>query len=192
MSETTATTSKNGSTQRPLPLVIRLIDRLTNLFAAIATLGVALLILNVFIDVVGRKLFSSPFSGTIERTTYWWMPLLALLAFAYTERKQEHIKVTLLLDALPLRMRQIVEGVFGLIATILLVALTYYTWEDAMKSFGYLEVTSSSPPVEIWPGRFVAVAGVAMIALQSAATTFRCFAGLLPEVHELDNEADTI
>lgn len=166
-----------------LPAIVRVIDTLSRSFSILAALGGVLLIANVFVDVVGRKFFNSPVPGTIEHTTYWWMPVLVLLAFGLAELKQEHIKVTMLLDALELRTRQIIEGVFGLIATMLLIALIVYTWEGAIKSFGYREITSSSPPVAIWPGKFIAVAGIAMLALQGAATTFRCFAGLLPRLH---------
>jgi len=178
------------SAARPLPLPVRLIDRLTNIVAVLAAAGVVLLVLNIVVDVIGRLLFNAPFPGTIEHTTYWWMPMLALLAFAFTEQRQEHIKVTILLDALPLRMRQIVEGIFGLMATALLIALTYYAWHDAMRGYNFQETTASSPPVAVWPFRFVAVIGMATIALQSAATTFRYFAGLLPRTHEYDTEAD--
>lgn len=190
MSSAAHTPPESDAGTRRLPLAVRVIDRLSNLFAILAAAGVVLLVLNVVVDVAGRLLFNSPFPGTIEYTTYWWMPTLALLAFAFTEQRQEHIKVTILLEALPPRMRQIVEGVFGLLATALLVALIYYTWHDAMRSYGFREVTSSSPPVSVWPFRFVAVAGMAMIALQSAATTFRYFTGHLPQTHDYDTEAD--
>jgi TRAP-type mannitol/chloroaromatic compound transport system permease small subunit len=185
-----ADTPAGPTPAQPLPLLVRVIDRLTDLFAVLASAGVVLLVLNIVVDVVGRLLFNAPMPGTIERTTYWWMPTLAVLAFAFAEKRQEHIKVTILLDALPMRMRQMVEGVFGLLATALLIALVYYTWHDALRSYNFQEVTASSPPVSVWPFRFVAVAGMAMIALQSAATTFRYFAGLLPRVHQYDTEAD--
>jgi TRAP-type mannitol/chloroaromatic compound transport system permease small subunit len=190
MSEAADSRIDNSAPDRRVPLVIRAIDRLTSVFAVFAAAGVVLLVLNILIDVVGRKLFNSPAPGTIEHTAYWWMPMLALLAFAYTEKRQEHIKVTILLDALPLRMRQIIEGFFCLGATLLLVAVAYYTWQDALRSYGFKEVTASSPPVAIWPFKFVAVAGMAMIALQTAATSFRYFAGLLPQSHVYDTEAD--
>lgn len=178
----------NGAAASPLPL--RVVDRLTDVIAVAGAAGVVLLVLNVVIDVVGRLIFHAPFPGTIEYTTYWWMPMLALFAFAYTEKRQEHIKVTILLDALPLRFRQIVEGVFGLIATGLIVALTYYSWESAMRAYAFQEITASSPPVAVWPFRFVAVIAMGMLALQSAATTYRYFAGHLPRSHEHHIEAD--
>ena len=190
MLETEIQATNAGAPDWRPPLAIRAIDRLSNLFAVVAGLGVVLLVANIFADVVGRKFFNTPATGTIEHTAYWWMPMLALLAFAYTERRQEHIKVSILLDALPLRMRQITEGIFGLLATLLLIAVAYYTFQDAMKSYGYLEVTSSSPPVAIWPFKFLAIAGMALLALQSAATAFRYFAGQLPRQHNYDTEAD--
>ena len=160
--------------------VLRAIDRLSDFCAIGAALALALLVINVAIDVVGRTYFHAPFPGTLEMTSYWWMPGLVLLAFAFTEKKQEHIKVTILLDALPPRFRQIVEGSFGLITTGLLIALTYYTMIDALRSANLGQTTPSTPPVAIWPFKFVAVAGVAMLCLQAAATTLRYFLGLLP------------
>src|SRR5690606_9844205 len=146
---------------------------LSKLFAIGAALALVLLAINVCIDVVGRTLFHAPLMGTLEMTAYWWMPTLTLLAFAFTEYQQEHIKVTILLDALPLRMRQIVEGCFGVLATALLIALTYFALREALHSAQLQRTTPSAPPVPIWPFTFVAVAGLGMLALQSAATTYR-------------------
>lgn len=162
------------------PLWLRLADRIALGLAVVAAGALILLAANVFLDVIGRAFLKTPMPGTLEMTAQWWMPMLTLLAFAYTEKRQEHIKVTILLDALPARMRQIVEGCFGLIATGLLIGLAWHAWHEAMDSFGYMETTSSLPPVAIWPFKFVAVIGVAALALQSAATSFRYFTGRLP------------
>lgn len=190
MSDPSGTPAPRMSPAGPVPLPLRIVDRMSDACAVVAAAGVVLLATNIALDVLGRMLLNAPVPGTIERTTYWWMPTLALLAFAFTEKRQEHIKVTILLDALPPRMRQIVEGVFGLLATALLFALVYHAWHDAVRSHGFREVTASSPPVSVWPFRFVAVAGIAMIALQSAATTVRQFAGLPPGGRDEDPGAD--
>lgn len=172
--------------------ILRFVDRMSAVFAYGAAVAVVLLALNVFVDVMGRKFFNTPFLGTLEMTAYWWMPMITLFAFAFTEQRQEHIKVTILLDALPVRMRQIVEGSFGILTTGLLVALTYYTLVDALRSAGFQQTTPSTPPVLIWPFKFVAVAGVAMLSLQAAATTTRYFLGLLPLQHEYDSDTDIV
>lgn len=175
--------------ERSVPAIIRVIDRLSKVFAVAAAVGLVMLAANVLVDVAGRTLFHSPFAGTLEMTAYWWMPTLTLLAFAFTEQQQEHIKVTILLDALPLRLRQIVEGVFGLIATALLIALTYYTLREALGAAAIQKTTPSKPPVAIWPFVFVAVAGIGMLALQTAASTYRHFAGHLPKQDLAEPEA---
>jgi len=162
------------------PALLRAVDRIALGLALLAAGALILLALNVFVDVLGRAFLKKPFPGTLEFTAQWWMPVLTLLAFAYTEKRQEHIKVTILLDALPLRMRRLVEACFGLIATILLVALAYHSFNEAMDSYGYKETTSSLPPVAIWPFKFVAVVGVGALALQSAASTWRYLTGRLP------------
>ena len=190
MSSKTAEPCPAQSVDRSTPRLVRIVDRMTDIVAVFAAAGLVLLVLNIVVDVVGRLLLEAPFPGTIEYTSYWWMPTLALLAFAFTEKRQEHIKVTILLDALPLRMRQIVEGSFGLISTALIAALAFYAWEDAMKAYAFQEVTASSPPVPVWPFRFVAVVAMGMLALQSAATTWRYFAGQLPKAHDYGSEAD--
>jgi TRAP-type C4-dicarboxylate transport system permease small subunit len=180
---------RTKSTRQKLPVGIRFIDRMSIIFTYGATIGLVLLALTIFVDVVGRTFFNTPLPGTLETTAYWWMPMLTLLAFAETERRQEHIKVTILLDALPPKLRRYIEGSFGILATGLLIALAYYTLIDALESAGYREVTASSPPVAIWPFKFVAVAGVAMIALQIAATTYRHFAGLDAKKDASETEA---
>ncbi len=173
-----------------LPAAIRIIDRMSSLASFGAAAALVCLILNVCVDVVGRTFFHAPFPGTLEYTAYWWMPALTLLAFAITEKGQEHIKVTILLDALPLRMRQLVEGSFGIVAVLLAAALTYYTLVDALQSARLGQTTPSAPPVPIWPFKFVAVVGLALLTLQAVATTYRYFARQLPlerDVHELSD-----
>ncbi|PHR52772.1 MAG: hypothetical protein COA47_17485 [Robiginitomaculum sp.] len=171
-------------------MAIRIIDRMSMVFTYGATIGLVMLALTIFVDVIGRAFLNAPLPGTLETTAYWWMPVLTLLAFAETERRQEHIKVTILLDALPRRLRQLVEGSFGILATCLLFAMAYYTLIDALESTRYRTVTASSPPVAIWPFKYVAVAGVLMIALQVAATTYRHFTGAYPQAKNTANEAD--
>lgn len=165
-----------GWAGRILP-VLGWLDRLSALCAIGAAAALVILALNVVADVLGRAFMNTPLPGTLEMTQQWWMPMLTILAFAYTERHQEHIKVTILLDTLPARMRQIVEGSFGLLATLLLALLTRFAFVEAMDSGAIGQTTSSSPPIAIWPFKYVAAAGVAMLTLQMGATTLRHFAG---------------
>lgn len=170
--------------------LLSIVDGASIVFSWGAGLALVLLAGSVCIDVIGRAFFSSPLTGTLEMTANWWMPMLTLLAFGVTELRQEHIKVTILLDALSLGTRRIVEGLFGIVATALLLALAWYSLKEALDSAAFGETTASTPPVAIWPFKFVAAAGVAMLAFQSAATALRYFAGELPRPQVYDTDAD--
>ena len=162
------------------PFLLRLVDGAAKGLALVAALALVLLATNVLVDVIGRAAFNRPFTGTLEYTQNWWMPALTLLAFAYTEKRQEHIKVTILLDTLPLAMRRAVEGIFGLIATALLLALAWHGLNEALEAAAYGQTTASSPPVAIWPTKFAAPVGILALALQILATSARYLRGDLP------------
>ena len=181
-----------GDQKRRLPLMIRLVDRLSDVAGVGAAVILGLLTLNVIVDVLGRTFFGRPFAGTLELTTYWWMPGLVLLSFPFAERVQEHIKVTMVLEALPLPARRVIEGTIAALVAALLAVLAYFTLQDALASAAMGQTTNSRPPVAVWPFKFVAVAGVALLALQSAATSYRFFSGRLPRRDALLSEADAL
>ena len=171
------------------PLLLRIVDAIAIGLAFIAALTLVLLALNVLVDVIGRAAFNRPFSGTLEYTQNWWMPTLTLLAFAYTERKQDHIKVTILLDPLPVAMRRIVEAVFGALAAVLLVILAWHGLSEAIEAAHYRQTTASSPPVAVWPFKFAAPLGILALALQLLATSYRYLVGILPDEPGVESEA---
>lgn len=177
---------------RPDPALLRLVDGIAKLLAIIAALALILLAVNILVDVSGRAAFNRPFTGTLEYTQNWWMPTMTLLAFAFTEWKQEHIKVTILLDTLPRTMRRMVEGTFGLIATALLITLAYHGWNEAMDAAEVGRTTASSPPVAIWPFMFMAPAGVLALALQTAATSYRYFSDRYPRPDSIQAEGEAV
>jgi TRAP-type C4-dicarboxylate transport system permease small subunit len=178
--------------RRPEPGILRIVDAAALALAVVAGFALVLLAVNVLVDVIGRAGFNQPFTGTLEYTENWWMPTLTLLAFAYTERRQEHIKVTILLDTLPIAMRRVVEGVFGTIATVLLLALAWHGLSEALEAAEYRQTTASSPPVAIWPFKFAAPLGVLALALQMAATSYRYLAGHLPRTGGDDHEGEAV
>lgn len=175
---------------RTLGRVLRGIDLVSGALAVLAAAALVALAANVVADVIGRAFFNTPVTGTLEMTSYWWMPMLVLLAFAWTEREQEHIRVTILLDALPGRMRRIVEGCFGGLAAALLAVLAWHSLNEALDSAAVGQTTASSPPTAIWPFKFAAPLGAGALALQAAATAARRFAGLPRRGRRRDREAD--
>lgn len=175
-----------------LPGWVRWVDRLSGALMVVSTIALALMALNIIIDVAGRAVWNTPVTGTLELTATWWMPALVLLAFGFTERKQEHIKVTLLVEALPHRMRQIVEGSLSLVSILLLALLTFHTFSNAIYSWGISLSTSGTLILPIWPMKFVAALGLTILLLQFLASAYRYFAGLLPLEESSDAEVEPL
>jgi TRAP-type C4-dicarboxylate transport system permease small subunit len=157
----------------PLAVLGRLIDRLSAAMLVLAGLAMGLMVATVAIDVLGRSLLSRPLPGALEVTTYWWMPMLTLLALGQAEKMGEHIRVTLLLDRLPDRLCAGVEAAVCLLAAGLVLLVAWYTWDEALRGAAIGRTTASRPPVPIWPFVFVAVAGLGVLALQLLASALR-------------------
>jgi TRAP-type C4-dicarboxylate transport system permease small subunit len=159
------------------PRPLRAIDRLSSIAAAGAGVALVALAVNVALDVAARTIGGRPLGLTLELTTYWWMPVLVTLAYAVTEHRREHITVTMLLDRLSPTTRRYVEGAFSAIGTVIVVLLTWHTSVDAIEAAEVRVAANSDPPLEYWPAKIIAAVGLALLALQMAATTVRHFWG---------------
>lgn len=176
--------------ERPLPVWVRIADSLSRYAGIVPAILLLVLAVNVVIDVLGRYLFIKPLEGTFEWSMYWWLPGVVLLGYAVTELRQEHIKVALLLDAMPLRLRQIVEGTVSALAAVLIGILIFYAFKDAVTSQEIGLATSGKVAYPIWPLKYVAVFGATLLLLQSLASSYRFFTGRLPQKDTMFTEAD--
>jgi TRAP-type C4-dicarboxylate transport system permease small subunit len=181
-----------GRPPKRSPLLLRVIDRASAVAALVAGLALVSLILNVAVDVILRATDGRPLGRTLEMTTYWWMPLLITLSYAITEREREHITVTMLLDRMPTRSRQYVEGAFSAVGAAVVAALTWYTILDAVASTEIRLAANSTPPLEYWPAKILAAIGLSLFTLQMAATTFRHLTGRSTFADDLTTEADAV
>lgn len=161
------------ATTRSTPRWAAAVDWLSLALSAIAALALLLLTVNIVADVVGRKLWNSPISGTLELSEHWWMPCATLLAFAYTERQGEHIRVTLLSDSLVPRHRAVLSVLTGGVSALMVIALMYFTLSGAVTSFELKKASTGAVSIPIWPLAFVAVVGLFALALQLLVTSAR-------------------
>lgn len=174
------------------PALLRVIDRLSSGAGVISGLALVALILNVTVDVVARTFAGRPIGLTLELTQYWWMPLVVGLSYALAQQKGEHITVTVLLDRLPVSTRRIVEGVFSALGTVIVLLLAWFAFVSAADATELGLVVNSDPPLPYWHIKIVVAVGLALFALQLAATTIRHFIGTSVLVDELATEADAV
>jgi TRAP-type C4-dicarboxylate transport system permease small subunit len=138
-----------------------------------ACLLLALMMLHVTADVVGRFLFQAPIVGTLETVSYYYMVGAIFLPLAFVERQGEHIRVDLFAQRLP---RTVQLGLYLLACAAGLVFIGMMFWQslhDAMRSTARGETIMSNFLFYVWPARWFLPVGLGAMALAIALNVIR-------------------
>lgn len=165
---TTASQPETTDPGEPIPApgpVIRSIEGGVRGLGLLSSIGVAMLMIHVVADVALRFWFNSPIHGTIEYVQYWYMIVIAYMAFGLTQQREEHIDAPVLAGRLSQRIQDQFAQV-GRVLTLALLAIIAWTgWQEALKSMGMSE-KGGAAGVIIWPTRFLVPLGALVFALQ--------------------------
>lgn len=117
----------------------------------------------VLLSIISRQLhFHVP--GTDAYAGYL-MAAAGFLALAHTLKRGEHIRVTLLLNALRGRWKQGFE-IWSLgIATLLAVLFAYYSCKLAWQSHEFHDISTSSDATPLWIPQIAMALGTVVLAL---------------------------
>ena len=157
------------------PVWLRIVDRISIALAVAGGIGAVLLVANIVANVVSRTATGVPLAGTLDISTYIWMPAVTVLAMGYALQRGEHIRVSLITGPASPPTQRIVEVASLALTILILAALTYYTFLGALKAQGIGESATGTPWLDIWPMRFVITVGLVGFLLQTAAEIQRAF-----------------
>jgi TRAP-type C4-dicarboxylate transport system permease small subunit len=126
----------------------KLLNALYDGAAALAALFMVLLLVMVLLSIFGRK-FGFYFRGTDSYAGYF-MAAAGFLALAHTLKKGEHIRVTLLVNALKGRYKKAIE-VWALAAAVALSTLfAYYSVKLSINSFQFHDISTGNDATPLW------------------------------------------
>ncbi len=139
------------------------LDRLYDAAAALAALFMVGLLAMVLLSIVSRQLhFHVP--GTDAYAGYL-MAGAGFLALAHTLKRGEHIRVTLLLSALPGAGRRALE-LWSLAAASLLAWLfAFYAARLAWQSHAFHDVSTASDATPLWLPQLAMALGTLILAI---------------------------
>ena len=86
-----------------------------------------LLIAAVVADSGGRYFFNAPISGVYEISEFYLMISSVFLCLAHTQRQKAHVRVHLLLERMPYRLRISLDAFFHLAAAVVFACIAYVT-----------------------------------------------------------------
>lgn len=166
------------------------IDRLLAFFGKLGAWAGFLLMIAVCVDVVTRYFgVPKPFgwnSTQLQESEYWLHTFLFALMIGYAYTRQAHVRIDLVRDSFPTKLKYLVEMV-GIVLFLLTYAAlgTWYTYKYALSSFLEHEMSKSTIGLSnIW---IVKSALVAMFILMGFAgisqfiKSLAGFRGVLPE-----------
>lgn len=141
----------------------KLLDGLYDSAAALAALFLLGLLLMVLLSIVSRQLnFHVP--GTDAYAGYL-MAASGFLALAHTLKRGEHIRVTLLINALHGRWKKGMEiGSLGM-ATLLAVLFALYSCKLAWQSRAFNDVSTASDATPLWIPQLAMALGTVILAI---------------------------
>lgn len=158
---------------RPLPLWVRVIDRVTVASAMIAAVATVAMGLHVIADVIGRSAFGRPLPATLELVSYGWMPAVVFMGLAFAQLKNEHLRATLSVDRLPARPRRIANVIAFAVAGAIIGMMLGYAAQSGLKSVAIREMRPAAIDIALWPFRLVVVFGLALLLAQTVAAIYR-------------------
>ena len=126
----------------------KLLNALYDGAAALAAVFMVLLLVMVLLSIVGRE-FGFYVRGTDAYAGYF-MAAAGFLALAHTLKKGEHIRVTLLLNAVKGRAKKALE-IGALAAAVALSALfAYYSVKLSVNSFQFNDISTGNDATPLW------------------------------------------
>ena len=126
----------------------KLLDGLYNSAAALAALFMVGLLAMVLLSIVSRQLhFHVP--GTDAYAGYL-MAASGFLALAHTLKRGEHIRVTLLIDALKGQAKKARESWALVVATLLALLFAAYSCKLAWQSRAFNDISTGSDATPLW------------------------------------------
>ena len=140
--------------------MIAFCDRATGLLSTallwIAGICVAAMMFHVSADIFSKYFFNQPIQGTLEVTTYYYMPIVALAPLAVLQRERGHIFVELFAQAFSKRFVLFLDMTMSLLTTVFFGLLGWFAGIEAVnKTVRHDYVYVVFFDLITWPTRWV-------------------------------------
>lgn len=143
----------------------RLTDFLTNALGLIAGAAMALMMIHVMADVVGKYAFSQPVPSTAEVVANYYMIAGVFLPLAWVEAKNGAIVVELFYDMVGPFLQTIMIAIGRLFTAAFYAGLGWFSWDVAMRAYRINETLDGIWRVTVWPAKFMLPLGLAIAVL---------------------------
>lgn len=152
----------------------RLLGGANDLALALGSLAVALMMVHVSLDVIGKALLSAPITGTLEIVSSYYMVACIFLPMGWVQWQRRHIAVELMQGILPPRLERATRTFADACMLVFMALLCVACFSEAVEQTSARESSEAvALRIEVWPSRWFPVVGSALascaLLLQIAA-----------------------
>ncbi len=150
-------------------LPLRVIDNISEWTGKITCYLMIIVALVILYEIVARTLFNSP-TIWAQLVGSFSFGIYAVLGGAYALRRGLHVKIDLLYDRFPLRMKAIVDLITFTLFLAFVMAMFWFGTKIALESLRVGEIDTSTiwkPP--LYPFKMIMALGAFLLLLQGAA-----------------------
>lgn len=152
--------------------ILRALERLHVVMGVLAGLTILVITLVIVADVTLRVLANQPVRGATEFSTLV-MIALVYLGLASVQVSKSNFRMSVLIDMLPARARDVLNLITTLIALAAIATLTWYTAGEALYSLGKREMTHAAISFPVYPARLTIALGLTLLSLQLTIDALR-------------------
>jgi TRAP-type C4-dicarboxylate transport system permease small subunit len=150
----------------------RFIARLSALLCFVAGVALLWMMAQVTLDAIMRYIFNSPLPGTVEIISAYHMMIVVFFPLAYVTRRGGQIVATMFTQGLPPRVLDGLERAINVLSIAVLIAIIWMTGREAIfRTIEGEAWDAGDVVVSVWPSRWVAPLGCALMALYLAIDT---------------------
>ena len=136
-----------------------------NVLVGVSTLIILFVLFFVLAEVVARYVFNAPLPGHLEGAELL-LPMIVFGAVSYTQARNGHVGMPLVIDALPPKIRYHTDIVILVLSMLTCAVLAYFGTKYAYQSWDYDDVTMSPPFWPVWPSAAIVPLGYLLLALR--------------------------
>ena len=174
MSEFEENSTPEFAVTGPVSRIMQKVDTAANMVSRAA---LVLMLVMVLVQVFTRYVLNDPVQGVISITELYLMPIIVFGSISYLEMLGGHVRVGLVFDTLPARLRHAIGMILRLVAAGFFALVGYAASLEALNAHSRGYLTSSDIEVPLVTTLVIAPIGCFLLVLRllvNAAGDWRC------------------
>lgn len=158
------------------------VGKLSALLAMLAAVATLVMMVTMIADVVNRLMGNGSLKGAYELSAML-LVVIVFLGFAYSERTETNVRVTLGTSRMPYPVARVFRLVGGFVSVVVVAIFTRATWDQALVSIDRGEFTQGIIDFPVWPTKLVIAIGFTLLTVECVLGVWRRWTARPEDVH---------